>query len=404
MFKRVCFSKFFLVFAIATSPYSLSGFASKKPRSHDFVSSDTSTGRYLSHISWEMVISSLGLKPGEASDCKRLVRDLILPREKEFSSDYYVFYHAQKVEFSILYDLERYLSELFTEKTTEDFEFLRPESDYYACGGTADDFLKKHNYRINNRTPDMKKILLSVNLSFPGDLTYHSSSLYYYLRSKSSKAPLLWVSTENAITSFYPTIRDDNGGKELLSSIKSQIYDLENEFLEQRLYGQLEYGNVLQIFIPKHLVDQCVYFSKRGGSPRKLSIKESLYQQLKKTVVGQRFQKASTVLDSLNNNSESLCSELTGLQARILLHKDLFNDLNSGIKIFRYNQIPQGLSESYQSTLKSIAEGVFLLWKENFSDPLIANHEFLQKEIDEYFVQKEALFKTISEKFLSEDQ
>jgi len=205
-----------------------------------------------------------------------------------------------------------------------------------------------------------------------------------------------------AVNGRYSTIDDSEDGKELLSSINDQIACIGHDFFASKINGSLRYGNMLQIFIPKKLVDRCVYFSKRGGNPRKLPVPESLSEKFRTKILGQRFQKASTVLQALSNNSESVRGELTGLQARILLHKDLFDNPSSGIKIFRYNQIPQGLSDSYQSQLKSIAESVFALWKRTVVDPVIAQRDETIRELDDYIDQKKKLFTEISQRFLNE--
>lgn len=284
--------------------------------------------------------------------------DDIIAAEKEYCSDYYVFYHGQRSQFWLL---QEFLKELYAlikiHSPLTQFEFLRmwhEAAHTYQVNSFIDSYEPKlpkdgQGAIWNDTIPDLIKNMLCVNLSIFGNLTYGGESSFNYFLSNSN-------ASFNSIETILGKLFDHFGlNKCYIAQLKAQ----ETWFSHKN-------GILLQIFVPKNKVDQYVYLSKAWGTPHRNQL-DNTWNPAKK-----RHMKISTLLDKYIKEPQ-LMGNFAQLQARILLSQDCMLNPDSGVKILKYSSESQDNMENYKQAIKYLAKEVFVNALENKTFKNIGN-------------------------------
>ena len=285
----------------------------------------------------------------------------VIHQEQQLSN-YDVVYHAQMLEFKFLQDI---LKELFawldSQVHIETFEYLRIpgaafEFKQKVAEIIADSFksltepaLFITNPAFLDHHPEIKKRLLSVNLSLFGNIKQGGeSTIAYFLFNRSITYIDILKLLENLFTTVGIDARYNNDLNEFYQS----------SFLNlQQAHDQS--GNLLQIFIPKNKVNDYLYLSKRYGIPvTTITIKDKLGKKHNMHSLG-----AEKYIDIYRNNPLFLDPfTMDAIQARLFLTNTFFLNPTSGIKIYSYNTLsPQAVSQ-YKIKLKTLINRIMTDW------------------------------------------
>jgi hypothetical protein len=255
----------------------------------------------------------------ELKEHKKLI-DQILACEKEYASTHYVFYHGQQGNLRIIQDITKELFMLFNlpKHTCENFVFLRDWTKGSIQPDIASFFAhveKKYGNtdNINDHNSEFRPFLLSVNPCLFGNSLYSGGecTFFYFMRNLSNA-------------------HVDRILMELVNAFCGDVWSYKiSQYINKFTRGQL-----LQICIPKELVNTCVYPSKPFGIPRKYD----------------------SMTTSLNNflNQKMGEYEMDEMQARILITPELLDPKND-IHIHRYQlSLTPKEEASYERDIKQL--------------------------------------------------
>ena len=164
----------------------------------------------------------------------------ILERERAYTDEYYVFYHAQRKELRILQDFLREIYEYFqVTQSLNNFHFLRFWKDK-PLSVDANTFIDESNKKgpWNDQDRDKASLLLSVNLSLFGNCTAISGSCCtfdYFMSSYS----MLDIDIRGIVEDVFNTFKFDK-------KYVDQLIDLNK-------INETKEGSLFQIFIPKKM-------------------------------------------------------------------------------------------------------------------------------------------------------
>lgn len=245
----------------------------------------------------------------------------IIEKELELKENYYVFYHGKQLEFLLFDELLDALNKIILKKNIKDFFMLRiPDQDHKKFKNVSD-FLSyyKKNGQIYDWDFDHKnqiqKLLLSVNPSLFGN-NYNSGecTFYYFLNSQNAASP----NVQNLIKDIFEFFKIEYLYKKYENRISNLLQLLST-------YDPKKTGILLQIFVPKNIIDEVAYRCIPWGN---------LYYQ------DPEFHPASVDVDKYQNNTFSYSELLSTytldeIQFRLLINEKLL-DPNSKIRMFRY--------------------------------------------------------------------
>ncbi len=342
------------------------------------------------------------------------------PIEKEFElkDDYYVFYHGQKREFLLIQDLFARFNELVRKKALKDFVMLRiPDNDHKQFKN-VEQFLGQYKDEMKNFTgwfdgqDHIYKILLAVNPFLFGNTSMirgGECSFEYFLSSDS----IAWVDIFNLAKNIF-----EHFNLQLNCKYERPIHELMGLL---STYEENKTGVLLQIFVPKKIVDEISYRCVPGGKLYHNNIDEKAskdlgkYQKKKKWLSAKfdqyirnnvRFAKHYSKLgfyarcgisleclgkllqherlidfirsslqplsekcllyshevflkSYLNqfSHSSSTYQNIDSMQFRILLDEDVMLNPESGVKIFRYCNETE-LVKKYKRKLDNLFENI----------------------------------------------
>lgn len=294
-----------------------------------------------------------------------------IAKEQELASDYFVFYHAHPTLIRIVQDLDKELYQLVTGKQLpHDFIFLRaynqeafqlPPLDVW-----LDEKVRKYGNQFNNNLPDVQPYLLSANCSFFARMSRPASNtFFYFLTSRAGKPPAFGTLVNFVISPF------------TLDDAKKEQYITELYQLDDLLMGST--GDLLQIFLPKSVVDKYTYLSASRGVIWN-SVIDAITQGF--NTARQRYDKLSPVLEIYRTNPQQIKNEIDKIEARIFLHGTLTRDPATGMKLFRHSTSPEALQPVYMQKIKTIAQRIYNDWKmSDNKPPLYASKKSPQRPI-----------------------
>lgn len=267
----------------------------------------------------------------------------IVKREVDFTDNYRVFYHGQRREFVVPQDLYKGLYEITYKKSLIDFIMVRVPNKNFGAFKCIKDFLYQciKNGDIKNGSwfdeqSHIKTRLLSVNPSLFGNSCNGwwggECSFAYFLDSFS-------ISQIN-ILNLVEEVFDIFNYKKYFSKYKKDIIEL-NSLLSA--FEQTQTGALLQVFIPKKLVDSVAYRCNPGGF---------LYYNDNEP----ENHPASKDLDDYKKGTIGIDSLFDETQFRILINQTML-DPQSGIKYFRYCNETEKMKE-YQTKLKQLLDKI----------------------------------------------
>jgi len=267
----------------------------------------------------------------------------VMQREQMHVDDYYVFYHGQMFEFRVLQDTIEILTQLLNLKARlKHFFYLRgPENTNYPIISAQDyiELLNNKHGRWTDHIPDIQKILVSVNLSLFGNTEYAylgECSFYFFIHSSNVFAPFLGFMLE--------TFFKEHG----FSDIHTQkLVDIAYKYKSKE-------GILLQIFIPKKIVDECAYLCHAGGVPYNTRLISEGWDEQK-----QRYTRIAPILDAYQNNP-ALLGTIDHLQARLVMTSDTFLNPDSGIKMYRYGSLTKEAKRKYKAEIRAVLDQVIL--------------------------------------------
>lgn len=261
---------------------------------------------------------------------------LILEREKKYSVEYCVFYHAQKNDFRIIHD---FLKELYTlldgVSHGDEYNYLRPRHKVLSAvdvNAFIDEREKGKAVLWCDSAPDLVQNMLCVNLSLFGNTSQAMNdecTYNFFVRNSSICSPPV---------------------KEILQdickhhSVNTACIDM---LLELNKKIKTSEGTLFQICIPKDKVDKYVYLSHEGGTPFREPLLSDYFDINKR-----RHTRILPILEQYCTNIEKLsCADI--LQARLVFDQQFLNP-DSGIKVFRYTTVPADKMQAYRAELKAI--------------------------------------------------
>ncbi|MDR3646008.1 MAG: hypothetical protein P4L22_00520, partial [Candidatus Babeliales bacterium] len=270
----------------------------------------------------------------------------ILKREKENINDY-VLYHGHSLSLSLNFDLFReldsfifYAPKIFNSENITNLKpkesvirYLKNSNPKYT---NADEFVKAWQPSWNDQTPELSELLLSTNLGlFQNMVNSGSNTFYYFVTSLSLLGAnhTTWIDKVFKDWNFEPKYKKD-------------LNDLYKNFIKS------DSGNLLQIFIPKPLLNKLVYTSQVGGIPY------NQYGNSLNTLISNPNATTADVFDFYRKAKfpqGSALYKFNSLQFRILLIPEFF-DFNNDIKIFKYtnSELDGEFGPDYKKGLRNI--------------------------------------------------
>lgn len=300
----------------------------------------------------------------------------MIDNERIYAEDY-VFYHAYKRELGLLFDIYREIFDIFAIQGAQQqavlvrniFSLKSQKNIYASANDFIDTWQESDEDFHDTRNPILSNLLLSVNLALFGNtLTKGSGSFHYFITSFNI----------SEVSQFLPNFFNE--------------YAFDKKYLKQidDLYAQYMKGDggyMLQIFIPRPLVDTLVYLSRPGGLPvgeritqsfsdKKMrhtdmlsildtyrndpfSIQTDLGELTLNTAIATSKTRVGTVLTQAIKTVSQASLDI--LQARILLIPRFFDPV-TGIKIFRFSLTPEKDVITYRKKLKEIVKDMLIEW------------------------------------------
>ena len=245
----------------------------------------------------------------------------VLSKELLYKDDYVVFYHGQQRQFMALQDIYQDLFESVYKKTLQDFFMMRVPGADFEKFGDIHEFLHKNieNGRINrcdfDEIPKIKKRLLAVNPCLFGNSRYLCEcSFYYFIYSSNASG----TNFNEFISRLFEFFKLHEFYENYFNEI-SEMLDLLSAYEEDQT------GVLLQIFVPKSLVDNVAYRCRPWGL---------LHYD------GPENHMASVDLDYFQNDpieKFKLDYDLDSVQFRVLMNPVML-DPSKGAKFFRYGK------------------------------------------------------------------
>jgi len=257
----------------------------------------------------------------------------ILDQEEEKADTHFCLYHAMNTSVFINLLALTYLDHFMCgTPLADDFIKLRCDHDLYQ------ETLPLRSYTqrpICDHHWPYKQQLLAVNLSFPGCLAPGECTVNYFLESQSITEA---SGVQEYILSRYATTQ----------GMKSRLHNTLSQW--SHYVAQFPCGVLLQICIPQHLINQCVYLSRAGGRPVWIERPGS------NTLEIPDMQK---VLTYIRDNPKALYSvdlQPDVMQARIRLDRSLFAQPGQ-VQIYAHHNFPHQVdSNLYHDIYKIISE------------------------------------------------
>ncbi|HEV2601500.1 MAG TPA: ankyrin repeat domain-containing protein [Candidatus Babeliales bacterium] len=274
----------------------------------------------------------------------------MLYNEELYKDDYFVFYHAQQQENRVLVEFVRNLyAFIYKKPLREDFEYFRfwvDGSDYKDINSYLDSFGIPNPFSVGGRTlndlsPAIRAVLLSVNPILFNNFDNEGSCTWdYFLRNRSLENFI-----KVALEKFFRT------------------YGLQEKFIEQLLAINEQFpaptGDLLQIFVPKELVNDCAYICHVYGIPQKEYIVDIAGKSLGLSdydSVRQRYIKCSVILELMQTQADRI-KDIQSIQVRLFISKyGPFLNPDMGVKIIRFSSLDQKQLQNYKAAVKGVTE------------------------------------------------
>ncbi len=306
------------------------------------------TASYLAKIPKDAIEKELkvgtGMEYARALEKHAALIEKVALKEHKLHKTHYVFYHAMAKEmlFGLLLNTE--LARVFDNMNNPEWFKLRSNKDFYLEGLSIVDYLKKYRKTIMDHESPFRQNLLSVNFSFPGNRDFGESSFHYFLDNRS-------IADKDKIKGFITHFIAEYIPQEYSTFVEKHMLDFIEQLIK-KINAMSNTGGLLQIFIPKGIVNECAFLCKIGAHPQDWRFSDASLSTWDQSL-GCYTEIASVVNDYQNGCIKLQSSEIFSLQARLRLDNNTFNNPQSGIKIFLYHELPQ---QEFASLKQSIQE------------------------------------------------
>ncbi len=326
------------------------------------------------HLSLPYIRSLLAKNFPNAENYLNIISSVFV-KEAIFKKTHYVFYHAQDNKWRIPRDLYYKLYERLRpiSATIKDFEFIRwqiPERQMTAKEFILDE-LRQSGF-IDDDLPDIKAVLVSVNLALFGNVGNTKRCTWEYFMEPTS--------IEKPSPGSFKSVLDMFGAS----------YNHIDRLINLDSLLRTKEQTLLQIFIPKELVDDIAYLAFGRGMPahqqtmdwivnnvarkRKYQKRypymkslEELHNKFKKEkdknpLYRELIERAEKGDFSLSSLLEIYCNtpwkidDINNLQARLTFTNSILTDPSLPIKFFHYDTIPEDIEKKYNTELDKIAD------------------------------------------------
>jgi hypothetical protein len=215
--------------------------------------------------------------------CNMIERAHALER-KLVANNYYVFFHAQRASLGFYGDIYTDLVRVLKPNginVPQDYLFVR-YIDYASIGKVTTGYKKYSKGRTKEKF-DRSTNFLFLNAFLAGNCASKGAcTLDYLLENRSIRTPL-----QASLKSVFKALEL----QDTYAKYKQELEELEKSYNELTA----DYGRLLQIAIPAHLVDEIVYLSAPGGYPITLT-----------TENGTAYSSPSMLLDDIKQDPELL--------------------------------------------------------------------------------------------------
>jgi hypothetical protein len=332
----------------------------------------TTSQAYLARFSPALAQYTDAHKIELVAEARVLPLHTLLPREilytlprnsSEKQGKYHVFYHAHTSSHRVYQDFMNHLLSFETQKTEDGFIPLRFWHDAILKTDILT-FLEDHAILSKKKSDSSSHIsssLLAVNVSLFGNLQNSGeSTLAYYLCNRSIEK----VDLHKTLTAIFDFYNFKTGYIKRFTELLSASY-------------MRHCGSMLQIFIPRAHVDRTAYLAQPYGYAYSHNLHVGGFETIT-TQDGKQYSlqtKISPVLDAIQDGKlmKKTSQELSDLQARIVLGKDVMLNPESGVKIFRIDNLPALKRAWYHQQIKKISYEIFIDWLERVRDNKVSN-------------------------------
>ncbi|HXW86013.1 MAG TPA: hypothetical protein VEK38_01580 [Candidatus Bathyarchaeia archaeon] len=303
-----------------------------------------------------------------------------LAKEGEFKDTHYAFYHGLSNEWRVPSDIYKKLYErtyFGQEGKLKNFEFLRWSGNPQASAQTYLEHELQDHGIVNDTHPDSKLILVSTNIALFGNVGHKDEcSWNYFLTPQSHK-------------SVNEKIFED------ILKIFNIPLTYVQELMKIKDLLDTPQQTIIQILIPKELVDKIAYISDVQGIPEHTATVNKLLEgvqlrqsqgqtekvfrdtiaEIEKTFLEEKesnpifkdlLEKAKSGYFSADRFLTLYCKEpwklpdLNRIQARLVLTRELLSPFSglklSGLKFYRLSTIKKQQLKTYQKTLNDIVD------------------------------------------------
>jgi len=300
-----------------------------------------------------------------------------LVREGELKKTHYAFYHAQDSIWRIPQDLYRKLYEQLDplSRKIKDFEFLRWNLPKKEEG--AQEFMIKGLKRfglIDDTKEEAKVFLLSANIALFGNVGNQTECTWEYFVNQPSHRKLTPGDFEDVLDIFGASHK-----------YIGELMNLSN-------FLRTKENTLVQIFVPKEIVDYISYLAFASGMP---ADQETMAWILQNVKLRKKFHKPHKYMDAFRETTrvfrekqeknplfkelleraeegdfsvsellEIYCNtpwkidNINYLQARLVFSNKILTTPDIGIKFFRYDTIPWEKTEKYGKKLDEIVDQI----------------------------------------------
>ncbi len=307
------------------------------------------TASYIARLGEQAIndqCKKLGLKKNITD--KAAFIQALAQKEHELATTHYAFYHGtpKHVLIGLLFNTE--LARAFENWKEEHFIKLRATHHFYSGTETVLDYLKNNKGKIFDMESPYQKHLLSTNLSFPGFMDHTGSSTFrYFLENHSATNMANFLEKTGILQSAN---LDPSLQTKLAQLIKEQTQKLCE--LAEKLSDT---GMLIQIFIPKTIVNDCAYLAEALGGTQKWKMSTPTIGKWDPQVKG--YTDIADALEQYQNGCAQFNEkDLYRMQARLRLDNNTFNNPNSGIKFFVWHELPQQEFANLKSKLNTLVK------------------------------------------------
>lgn len=318
-------------------------------------------------------------------DIQKIVEDA-KENEKKYKDTHFVFYHAYVPMLHILYDFYTLMCQKENKcDKNSPFILMRPFQELDISGKKYSYFgLPEINKWMDNSLATVgtkfnfdhderiKPFLVSTNLSLFGNINAPGEHTFqYFLTSLSINPPPIKTIFENVLSHYISDKAKRDAFVEELFKLTQPNKIGENK---PTLYGNFHSGDLLQIFIPKTIVDQVVYLSKPYGKYWGDYISKTethkVYDKSKQRYTAispilSIYQRDPTRLDRAYSDTTHYINPtklLDGFQGRLLLKGEYFAapSAKNDIKMFRFSTLDKIIEKNYLKKMRDIVKRVYL--------------------------------------------